>query len=261
MDADDYSTDDSSNKRRAAKGLGEPFERSKKVYRTPTKTNIREDDKLDLLLNMMQEMKSEQKEMRKEIQQNGEEQRKFSQELLKIKQENENLKRENAQIKKENELIKKELQEIKADLQVIQKDNKKNNVIISGLDIPTEDPLVVTETVTNFIKQNLKVNVQPKNIMKIGRKVCVMELKTAEDKREIMQNKANLKHITDPRVYINDDLTKYEREKQKFIRLKALEEKGKGKDVKVGYNKVIVDGNVWRWDKTKNTLLELNTKN
>lgn len=261
MEEDDYSTDDSSNKRKATGAVGGTFERSKKIYRTPPKANKNDDDKLDQLLNMMHDMKMEQREMRKEMQQNGEEQRRFNQELLKIKQENENLKRENEQIKKENEIIRKELQEIRADLEVIERDSKKNNLIMHGLDINTDEKQEVLETVTSFIKQNLKVNIQPKKVAKIGRKTCVIELKTAEDKLTVMQNKAKLKQLTDIRVYINEDLTKAERSKQKLIRAKAREEKEQGKDVKVGYNKLIVDGNVWRWNKFTNRLVELNTKN
>lgn len=39
MEEDDYSTDDSSNKRKATETIEGPFEKSKKVYRTPTKNN------------------------------------------------------------------------------------------------------------------------------------------------------------------------------------------------------------------------------
>lgn len=216
---------------------------------------------MDQLLNMMQEMKREQREMRKEIRQNAEEQNRFNQELLKMKQENDNLKQENAQIRRENKLIRKELQEIKADLQVIEKDRKKNNVVMSGIEINSEEPQEIRKIVTSFIKQNLKVNIQPKNVTKIGRKMYVIKMESAEDKKEIMQNKAKLKQMEDTKVYINDDLTKYERTKEKLIRLKALEEKEKGKNVKVGYNKLIVDGKVWRWNRFTNILVEVNTKN
>lgn len=59
------------------------------------------------------------------------------------------------------------------------------------------------------------MNIKPKNATKIGRKTYMVE-----DKKEIMQNKTKLKQITDARVCINGDLTKYEREKHKIIILK-----------------------------------------
>lgn len=257
---DDYSTDDSSNKRKAAAGA-EQFNRSKKTYRTPQKNKGEDEDKLDLLIHMMQDIKSEQSEMRKEIKQNGQEQKRFNSELLKLKQENENIKKENEQIKSENELIRKELQDIRSQLQLIEKNSKKNNIVMNGLSINTEEPVVAVETITKFIKDNLKINVQPKNVTNIGNKICIIELKNAKDKLEIMQNKAKLKQIPDSKVYINEDLTKYEREKQKYIRLRAQEEKNKGKEVKVGYSTLRVDGDIWRWDRKTNRLVKSNSKN
>ncbi|KAJ8912534.1 hypothetical protein NQ315_014478, partial [Exocentrus adspersus] len=45
------------------------------------------------------------------------------------------------------------------------------------------------------------------------------------------------------------DLTKEERKIQKTIREKAKQEKEKGNDVKVGYQKLVVNGKVWKWNK------------
>lgn len=111
------------------------------------------------------------------------------------------------------------------------------------------------------MKENLNINVQPKNATKIGKKVCVVEMKTPEDKQNVMENKSKLKRMVDYKVYINDDLTSYEREKQKIIRTKAQEERSKGREVKVGYSKLVVDGNIWRWDRSVNKMVELNPKN
>ncbi|KAF2895613.1 hypothetical protein ILUMI_10562 [Ignelater luminosus] len=76
-----------------------------------------------------------------------------------------------------------------------------------------------------------------------------------------MKNKAKLKQIKEAKVYINDDLSVIEREKQKQIKKKANEEKGNGKDIKIGYNKVIVDGVEWRWDRAKEKLEKAQLKN
>ncbi|KAF2887650.1 hypothetical protein ILUMI_18523, partial [Ignelater luminosus] len=67
----------------------------------------------------------------------------------------------------------------------------------------------------------------------------------------IMKKKAKLKQIKERKVYINDDLSPIEREKQKQIGRKTNEEKGNGKDVNIGYNKVIIDRNIPRWEKKK----------
>lgn len=81
----------------------------------------------------------------------------------------------------------------------------------------TVQPLAVLETITKIIKQNLTINIQPKNATNIGKKVYMVKMKTKEGKREVMQNKAQFKQISSQKIYTNDELTKYERE-QKIIK-------------------------------------------
>ncbi|KAF2885367.1 hypothetical protein ILUMI_20836 [Ignelater luminosus] len=101
---------------------------------------------------------------------------------------------------------------------------------------------------------HLNIQIEPKKLYKLSDKMCLIELKNLEDTATIMKNKARLKQIKEAKVYINNDLSVIEREKQKQIKRKANEEKGNGKDVKIGYNKVIIDGVEWRWDRTKGKL-------
>jgi hypothetical protein len=49
-------------------------------------------------------------------------------------------------------------------------------------------------------------------------------------------------------TYIDDDLTKEERETQKKLRELAREEKDRGKRVKIGYRKIQINGEWFRWD-------------
>ncbi|KAK9679278.1 hypothetical protein QE152_g40149 [Popillia japonica] len=62
-----------------------------------------------------------------------------------------------------------------------------------------------------------------------------------------MQNKAKLREYREGRIYINDDMTKEEREIQGRIRRKAKEERTKGKKVKIRFQKLIVEGEQWSW--------------
>jgi hypothetical protein len=61
-------------------------------------------------------------------------------------------------------------------------------------------------------------------------------------------------------MYIDDDLTKEERETQKKLRELAREERDRGKRVKIGYRKIQINGDWFRWDKetgeTEENLLE-----
>ncbi|KAK9727415.1 hypothetical protein QE152_g19188 [Popillia japonica] len=52
-----------------------------------------------------------------------------------------------------------------------------------------------------------------------------------------------------------------EKEKQKQIREMALKEKREGKMVKIGYNKITVDGEEWRWNRNEEKLDKIETKN
>lgn len=82
-----------------------------------------------------------------------------------------------------------------------------------------------------------------------------------KDKEKTMKNKSQLKNIKNARIYINNDLTKEEREKQKKIRQRAQQEKANGKTVKMGYNKLIIDGVEWKWNREKEDLEKSGTKN
>jgi hypothetical protein len=55
-------------------------------------------------------------------------------------------------------------------------------------------------------------------------------------------------------MYIDDDLTKEERETQKKLRELAREERDRGKRVKIGYRKIQINGDWFRWDKRQEKL-------
>jgi hypothetical protein len=66
-----------------------------------------------------------------------------------------------------------------------------------------------------------------------------------------MLNKSKLKEKKDERMYIDDDLTKEERETQKKL---AREESDRGKRVKIGYRKIQINGEWFRWDEREEKL-------
>jgi hypothetical protein len=49
----------------------------------------------------------------------------------------------------------------------------------------------------------------------------------------------------------SNDLTKQEREIQKKLRTIAKEEKREGKEVKVGYTQITIEGVQWRWNEER----------
>lgn len=77
----------------------------------------------------------------------------------------------------------------------------------------------------------------------------LIELADMEDKKIIMENKSKLRQVKDRSVFINNDLSMGEREIQKQINRKMKEEREKGKTVRRGFNKLTIEGEVWRWNK------------
>lgn len=134
-------------------------------------------------------------------------------------------------------------------------------MILTGIEIDTNDTKIIAGAIKDVFREGLKLTIEPKKVLKIGSKTCLVEMENMEDKRKLMENKYKLKEIKDKRIYVNDDLTKNELEIRKKLRAIAQEEKLKGKEVKIGYSKLTVDGNVWRWNKSKDKLELDTTKN
>ncbi|XP_018352130.1 PREDICTED: DEAD-box ATP-dependent RNA helicase 42-like [Trachymyrmex septentrionalis] len=76
------------------------------------------------------------------------------------------------------------------------------------------------------------------DMMKIIRRELKEEM-NLDDKKEIMIRRNKL---TGTKIYVDDDLTKDERERQKEIRLWAKREKERGRRVKVGFGKAWMNG-------------------
>jgi hypothetical protein len=93
----------------------------------------------------------------------------------------------------------------------------------------------------------VKVNV--KEAFKINKdKMVLVKIEIWEQKKNIMLNKSKLKEKKGERIYIDDDLTKEEKETQKKLRELAREEKDRGKSVKIGYRKIQINGDLLIWD-------------
>lgn len=236
MDSDDYTTDD--GKRKRDEGEEEKiFKGSKKTARSPFKKS---EDKLDRILQVVEGLATEIKQMR-EIQE------KCTDEIKKLTKENKEMKEENERIKKENEEIKKEVQAATKWIEQIEKEKRRNNIVLTGLRIDTNKEDELKEAMANFIKTQLDVEVQIKKAYKLGEKVCLVEMDKREDKSNVMKNKSKLKSCREGKIFINDDLTKKEREVQKKVVKIAQRKKQGGQRVKVGYKKLWIDGIKWEW--------------
>lgn len=243
MDYDEYTTDEGKRKK-SANDTSEGFVRSKKLYRTPTKSREAE-DKMDKILLMLGNLTQEIKELRLE-------QKEYREEMKILQKENDELKKENVEIKEKIEHLENKMEKM-------ERDSRRNNVVIQGIPVSTEDQNKIKEKVDELLENTLNIKIDVQGVRKINEKMCLVELKNSADKEKIMKNKNKLKQIREHKIYINDDMSKTDRYIQGEIRKQAREEKNKGNKVKVGYQKLVVNDEVFVWNKIEKKLSTLGT--
>lgn len=119
-------------------------------------------------------------------------------------------------------------------------DRMKHNIVIKGVE-PTGELKV---WVYNFLLDRIKVRCSITEVRKSG-KVVIVRLATDEQKAEVMKNKNRLVGGT---IYIENDLTKEERDKQKEMWEWVKERRLRGEDVKMRLKRVRING-IWRrWE-------------
>lgn len=252
-ESDGYSTDENKRKRDEVSPVNvNIFKKSRKTSRTPTKSSGgamggAEEDK-------------EMKEMLKII----------MHEVKEIRREHAEHREEVAELKKQNEIMASEIKYLKGKverlevvedrMEKIDRDNRRNNILVSGLELRRDTGEAAREDLQQFMKQSLRLDVDIIETHRIGDKLWVAKVKSFEGKLEILRSKHKLKQGADKRVFIGNDMTVHEREVQKKIRHVAEEEKRSGKVVKVGYQKIVIDGKRWIWNEKSQELEQAGEK-
>jgi hypothetical protein len=72
--------------------------------------------------------------------------------------------------------------------------------------------------VEEWLEREIGVKMDVKQAFKINKDKMMLENRKLGEKKNIMLNKSKLKEKKDERMYIDDDLTKEERETQKKLR-------------------------------------------
>lgn len=136
---------------------------------------------------------------------------------------------------------KREIDKLKKFMVEKEKEERRNNNVIKGWEI---GEMITNEKAKEFIKKELDVEVRVKRSRMSGR-IIVVSLEGAEMKRETMINKKRLKGKS---IFIENDLTWEERKIQERINRWAKEEKEKGRAVKIGFARVMID-EIWKkWE-------------
>lgn len=108
-----------------------------------------------------------------------------------------------------------------------------------------------------FIKEKLKVEIKVKKTSAIqlrgDKTIVAAEVESWEQKRDIMKNKK----VLERGIFIEDDLTRREREIQQRLREIARGERENGnRNVKVGYKKITIGEKVMIWNEIEGKLTE-----
>ena len=241
MSSDEY-TDDGKRRREESDEEEKQHRKVKKIFRTAVKNRDR-NNKMEKVMETLQTLTEEIRELRKE-------QREYIEEMKDIKKENEILKQENSELRRKTDQLEERVSKI-------ERERRRNNVVIHGLKSEDQEEDNLKVVIENFLKMKLKVDVKTKRVISLGNGYLV-ELNSTEDKGKIMKNKSKLRDVTEAKIFINDDMSKPERDIQAKIRTKANEERAKGKTVKIGFQKMIVDGEVWKWNSVDNAMEKYN---
>lgn len=205
------------------------FTKTKRVIRSPTSQYREKTEDMDEVKDML-------REMMKTIQQNTEENKELREEI----------RRNQKMWDKEKRKLEGRIDILEGRLEAMDKEKRKCNVIIKGL---TDEQVDETE-INNFLETNVNVKIQVKKISHISKQkegnIVLVEMNTWDEKQAIMKNKFRLKGT---KVYVEHDLTLEERRIEAEIRRIAREERKKGKQVKIGYKKVIINGEIYEWSK------------
>lgn len=260
----DETSDDGKRKRgEREEGEEEGFIRSKKTARTPAKVKLNKQkmEEKDELKEMIKELLRENKKKAKETEEiknmlgeMAQEIKEFRKENKEYKEQMEELRRENKVVMEEMNTMKQKMEKMESCLEKCQKEEKKNNLLIKGLEMNIKGGEELREGIQNFVKSELGIEVEVVNTRKINDKTCVIEMKTFEEKLKILQNKKKLKNMKDQKIYIECDYTEREMEMQKIIRTRAAEEKKNGRIVKIGYGFLVIDGSKWKWNRDRKEL-------
>ncbi|KAL3283727.1 hypothetical protein HHI36_024207 [Cryptolaemus montrouzieri] len=138
----------------------------------------------------------------------------------------------------------------------LENEKRRNNLIVQGLTIKSENQDELKTEIAETIEKHFGIEVKITGASKLGPKTCLVELENAEVKKNNIMNKNKLGRLVGEKIYINDDLSKKDREIQGHIRGIASAEKKEGKNVKIGYRKLFIEGEKWVWNDNQTRLVK-----
>ncbi|XP_066590571.1 trichohyalin-like [Prorops nasuta] len=251
-------------------GEGWVFQKSAKVVRTPER---KEEGMMERVMGMLEEIKGKMdglergereiikrmEGIKEEIERDRKEWRgemeklKGRLEQVERKEKEREERKEEGRGKKEAagyEGIEKRLRRLEWERERKERERRRNNVVIWGMERIGGDENEVLEEVEKIMRM-IGVEDGVQEVRKIeggregGRKGVEVKLKNREAKRKVMEGKRGLRGRKER---VEDDLTWEERRVMAEVRKVAEVERKKGKRVSVGYMKLWIEKEEWRWN-------------
>lgn len=144
----------------------------------------------------------------------------------------------------------------------LERRERRNNVIITGVSANRDNCKQVVNQLFAQVSDSVRVvEATCLSSQKEGR--ILARFGSFEDKLSIIKNKKALVRIDENginrQIFINDDLTKKDQEISFHARKFAKRMKDEGKDARLGFRKVFVDGQLFLWEEDSKTFI--NKKN
>ncbi|XP_044751701.1 uncharacterized protein LOC123311696 [Coccinella septempunctata] len=137
-----------------------------------------------------------------------------------------------------------------------EKRRRRNNIVVKNVAIEVGKE---KEEIQTYIENELKTKVEIKRAYRINQgtniEMFVAEVGSWEQKQQVMKKKHNLKG---KKTIIENDLTPKERQIQKQILEIGKVERDKERNVKIGYQKITIDGILYVWDEKEQGVKEQN---
>lgn len=209
-------------------------------------------DKLDNLMEIILKIKEDMEEIKKENKILYQEMRDLKEEWIK-KQETWEKEKEimedkikKLESKEEHSVeLAERIKEIERKEEMREQKERKNNIVAKGEEILWKE--TPKDTVEQILDHYFHLKSEIEDAYWIrkssGGGILVAKLKSGQQKKEIMLRKGELKG---KKLYIENDLTKKEREGQRELVKLANVEKAQGSQVKIGYRKLWVNGRFYK---------------
>ena len=131
---------------------------------------------------------------------------------------------------------------------------RRNNIIIIGMDETTSDQREtikeVRELVQALFRDKLRVEAEPLSAMRIdkresnrGRRPILVKMPTFEDKLRVIKNR---KELRGSRILLKDDLTPSQRKEEEYILRVMKEARQQGKRVVLVGTRLYIDGQLYK---------------